>query len=139
MYPLVYECGVVILIEPRIRPSSANTEETVMAEKIVASYRYFESKIAFKTNPNDQEMALENEEEEYYDESRGWIRFPDEPIKDNHPFMVEFYANALETDFGGVVLGNQWLVNKLYGGERPEWFTSNRGVDCHGFTPGMKS
>ncbi|KAH0665505.1 hypothetical protein KY290_027737 [Solanum tuberosum] len=70
MYPLVYECGVVILIEPRIRPSSANAEETVMAEKIVASYRYFESKIAFKTNPNDQEMALENEEEEYYDESR---------------------------------------------------------------------
>lgn len=36
--------------------------------------------------------------------SRGWIRFPDEPIKDNHPFMVEFYANALETDFGGVVV-----------------------------------
>ncbi|KAG5600072.1 hypothetical protein H5410_031442 [Solanum commersonii] len=60
-------------------------------------------------------MALENEEEEYYDESRGWIRFADEPIKDNHPFMVDFYANALETDFGGVVerLGDMIKKKKI--------------------------
>ncbi|KAH0658175.1 hypothetical protein KY289_026923 [Solanum tuberosum] len=75
-------------------------------------------------------MALENEEEEYYDESR-FLSAKFAQIGERHSLdkLKEGYKE----------LGNQWLVNKLYGGERPEWFTSNRGVDSHGFTPGMKS
>lgn len=30
----------------------------------------------------------------------GWISFADEPVEANHTIVVEFYANAPETNFG---------------------------------------
>lgn len=50
--------------------------------------------------------------------------FTNENIKANHTLVVEFYANSLETDFGGEVVtrvtGSQVyfdpaLINALYG------------------------
>ncbi|KAH0661818.1 hypothetical protein KY284_026749 [Solanum tuberosum] len=46
--------------------------------------------------------------------SRGWICIADESIKGNHTLVVEFYPNALETEFGIESWATSGFLTKLY-------------------------